>query len=595
MPMISDSIRNFAAALIAIALIIAGLALGRDVILPLCLASLFAFGLAPIVRRLTAARFPRGLAAAMVVFASVACLGALTTVFTGQLIELAGGLGEYQYNLVQKVRTITGASAQTGKLQRAIETIGAIEKEVVAEVSQSTGTKTDPAAVVVNGEQPKEPLWQQFSGSLHVVALGALTLLFTIFLLVQYQDLRDRVVRVVGTDNMSRTVAALSDAGTRLSDLLLAQFALNASFGLFVGLALAMIGVPNAALWGFSTLVLRFIPYVGSLLAAIPPILLAAAVDPGWSMVAMTVALFAIGEPVVGHLIEPHVLGKRAGLSPLALIVAASFWTLLWGPIGLLLAAPLTMMLVVLGQYIPQFQFISVLLGDEPALAADDELYHRILSGDAIAAYDQLKAEAEQTSPARAADEVLLPALALLARDDRLSDEQRTEIQTTFSDLHQLLLEDLQKLDREEADPGESSPLILLPVRGVADKIAAKLVATLLSERHARIRAIEKAAGLLGVASIEDAMCKSAPQTIVLVTTNYRDHALLKHMKRRILRNHPDAAVYALPATDVMEERTLADDNDNVIAKSVADLAALTDLHADRGRRTVASAVPEAA
>lgn len=557
MPMFSDSIRGLAASLVVAALIIAALVLGREIVLPLALAALIAFPLSPIVRRLTELHVPRGVASGLVVAMTVCAVAALSIVFTTQLINLAGSLDSYRHNLVQKVRTITGASVETSAFQRAANAVDALEKELTKEMRRSVGNAGDRDPVVLKSEQQStEGPWQQLAAALHPLAIGALTLLFTVFLLAQYQDLRDRVVRVAGTDNMSRTVAALNDAGTRLSNLFLAQLALNAGFGAFVGIALALTGVPNAVLWGISVIALRFIPYVGSILAAIPPIVLAAAVDPGWSMVAITVAIFAIGEPVVGHLIEPLVLGKRAGLSPIALIVAASFWTLIWGPIGLLLAAPLTMTIVVLGQYIPRFEFMSVLLGNEPALDADEELYHRLLSGDAIAAFDQVMALAAGTSVTRATDDIVLPALALMARDGRtgrLSDEQATAMQRTLKELNQLLAEELAEegCKTHDASTRARGPVVLIPARGTADAVAAGLAKTFLECAGTdNVIAMEKVTGLLGVASVQVATKGEIPHMVVIIATNPSDDPLIQHMERRIRREQGNIATYVLLAAE---------------------------------------------
>ena len=281
---------------------------------------------------------------------------------------------------------------------------------------------TDPNTKVVvakTADQSASLPWSELSILAAPLTQAALTFLFSLFLLLQYKDLRDRIVRVAGTDNMSETTAAMSDAGERLSDLFIMQTILNASFGLFVGCVLMIIGVPNAPLWGVLTFVMRFVPYVGSYLSAIPPILLAAAVDPGWGMVISTLALFAIGEPVMGQFVEPFMLGKRAGLSPFAMVLSASFWTLLWGPIGLVLAAPLTLVVVVIGRYIPSLEFVTVLLGDEPPLSDQQEFYHFLLSGDAYGAIDQLE-EAKETTPlGEVGDAIIIPALKLAAIDRR--------------------------------------------------------------------------------------------------------------------------------------------------------------------------------
>ena len=187
--------------------------------------------------------------------------------------------------------------------------------------------------------------------------------IFVVFILLQREDLRNRLVRLAGPQDLQRTTAAFDDAGTRLSRLFLTQLALNAAFGLVIGIGLSIIGVPSAPLWGMLAMILRFVPYVGALISAVFPLLLAAAVDPGWTMVLWTAALFIVIEPLVGHVIEPMLYGHSSGLSPVAVITAATFWTWLWGPIGLILATPLTICLVVLGRHIDRLKFLEVMLG----------------------------------------------------------------------------------------------------------------------------------------------------------------------------------------------------------------------------------------
>ena len=195
-----------------------------------------------------------------------------------------------------------------------------------------------------------------------------IVVIFVIFILLQQQDLRNRLIRLAGAHDLQRTTAALDDAGQRLSRLFLMQLALNAGFGLVIGIGLWVIGVPNAPLWGMLAMILRFVPYIGAVIAAILPLVIAAAVGPGWTMVLWTALLFVIVEPLAGHVVEPLLFGHSTGLSPVAVIAAATFWTWLWGPIGLILATPLTVCLVVLGRHVDRLKFLDVMLGDQPAL-----------------------------------------------------------------------------------------------------------------------------------------------------------------------------------------------------------------------------------
>ena len=250
------------------------------------------------------------------------------------------------------------------------------------------------------------------------LATGGIIIVVVIFMLLRREDLRDRFIRLVGAGDLHRTTAALQDAGERVARYLLSQLAVNAAYALPIGIGLWVIGVPNAPLWGLMALILRFIPYIGPIIASIFPLALALAVDPGWTMVLWTAALFVVLELVSNNVVEPWVYGSRTGLSPLAIIVAAIFWTWLWGPMGLLLSTPLTVCLVVLGRHVPQFEFLDVLLGNEPVLDPHQQLYQRLLAGDPTEATDRAEAYLEENTILSFYETVAVPALAL-AEEDR--------------------------------------------------------------------------------------------------------------------------------------------------------------------------------
>ncbi len=244
-----------------------------------------------------------------------------------------------------------------------------------------------------------------------------IVLVVAIFILMQKEDLRDRMIRLFGSSDLHRTTAAMDDAGGRLSRYFLSQLAVNASFGTVVGIGLWIIGLPVPALWGILAGVLRFVPYIGALLGAALPLVVAAGADPGWSTMLMVAALFIVLEPLIGYVIEPLLYGHSTGLSPLSVVLAAVFWTWIWGPVGLVLSMPLTLLLVVLGRHIPSLEFLDVLLGDRPALTPVESFYQRMLAEDPDEALEQAEGQLAERSLTAYYDEVALAALKLAAAD----------------------------------------------------------------------------------------------------------------------------------------------------------------------------------
>ena len=244
-----------------------------------------------------------------------------------------------------------------------------------------------------------------------------IVLVVAVFILLQRQDLRDRLIRLFGSSDLHRTTTAMDDAAARLSRYFLTQLALNAAFGTVIGIGLYLIGVPSPVLWGILAALMRFIPYIGAFIAGLPPLLLAAAVDPGWTMAIWTIALFMISEPFMGYVVEPMVYGHSTGLSPVSVIVAAIFWTWLWGPIGLILSTPLTLCLVVLGRHVRRLEFLDVMLGDRPALSPPESFYQRMLAGDPDEVLDQAELLLQERPLTAYYDEVALKGLQLAAAD----------------------------------------------------------------------------------------------------------------------------------------------------------------------------------
>ena len=340
-------------------------------------------------------------------------------------------------------------AAGTGTLERASEVLQELQKEI-----DKPGTAA-PSSAPSPGERrlPDRPIpvevRQPDPGALQTLAAlitplvrplttTGIVVIFVIFILLQRQDLRNRLVRLAGAQDLQRTTAALDDAGQRLSRLFLMQLALNAGFGLVIGAGLWVIGVPNAPLWGMLAMILRFVPYIGAVIAAILPLVIAAAVGPSWTMVLWTAALFVIVEPLAGHVVEPLLFGRSTGLSPVAVIAAATFWTWLWGPIGLILAIPLTVCLVVLGRHVDRLKFLDVMLGDQPPLTPAQLIYQRMLARDPIEAAEQAEAILEEKPLAAYYDEVLLEGLKLAQADaDRglIGDEHMLGIRDAVAEI----------------------------------------------------------------------------------------------------------------------------------------------------------------
>jgi predicted PurR-regulated permease PerM len=547
MPLLANSLRTLSAALVVAALVIATLVLGRAVLVPLALAVIGCFILVPIVRWLEEHSVPEWLSVFSVVVATTGLLLGASIALSSQLLSLTAELPAYRSNVMDKVHAVIGSSAPSGVVSRAIDAVETYQKMLNRELKlggeQSTEPDGKPETKVVVAQETTSDTWYGIQILAEPLAQMALTFLFTLFLLAQYRDLRDRIVRVFGTDNMTETTSAMSDAGERLSALFTGQVMLNASFGVFVGCVLMIVGVPNAPLWGVVAFVMRFVPFIGVYVAAIPPILLAAAVDPGWTKAICTLALFAIGEPVMGQVLEPFFLGKRAGLSPFAMIIAASFWTLIWGPIGLVLAAPLTLVVVVLGRYIPDLEFVSVLLGDEPPLSEQQEFYHRLLSGDSYAANDQIE-EARDTSSSEAVlDNLVFPSLHFAVIDrrrGRFDDETMKELEESIGDVASESFPDVGKDD---------AAVLIVPVRGVFDTFAARFMVGAINARvPGAAYAVLGASGLTALSSVDPGRV-SAPKNLVFITVAGVAEKALAFMAKKGAEKFPNAQVAILDLT----------------------------------------------
>jgi predicted PurR-regulated permease PerM len=432
---------------------IAVLYFGRDVFMPLALAILLSFALAPLVLLLRRWHFNRVLSVVGTVFLAFLIIFGIGALIGSQLAQLADDIPQYQTNIIEKVRAFRGTGA--GVIDRAAALLKNVGEMSKPEATDNTAA-VPPAGKARGGQRlapPEKPtpvelrepertplqILQNVGGPLlQPLATIGIVIIFVIFVLLQREDLRDRFIRLAGPRDLKRTTEALDDAAQRVSRYLLMQTVINICFGVLIGAGLWLIGAPNPVLCGVMAMLLRFIPYIGPFIALVVAAAIALAVDPGWSMVLWTVGLFLVAEPVTGQIIEPLLYGQSTGLSPIAVIVAAAFWMWLWGPIGLLLSTPLTVCLVVLGRHVEYLQFIDVLLGDEPALTPEESFYQAMLAEHPDEAAHQAEEMLKDMSLAAYYDEVAIKGLALAQLDvnrGALDHECRIRIKGAVDDV----------------------------------------------------------------------------------------------------------------------------------------------------------------
>ncbi|MGI4944226.1 MAG: AI-2E family transporter [Janthinobacterium lividum] len=404
--------------------VVAALYFAKEVLIPITLAILLSFILAPAVallRRIGLGRVPAVLLAVVVALGVILGLGG---VIGTQVAQLATDIPQYAATVEKKIQavrayTVGRLESVTAGINRPAPSAGT--GSAPAGTTDAGGAAPTPAAAPAppasTTNAPLALAERYLSPILSPLATTGIVLVVAIFILLQQEDLRDRLIRLFGATDLHRTTVAMDDAARRLSKYFLTQLAINATFGLVIGVGLYFIGVPSPVLWGLLSGLLRFVPYIGSFISAGLPLALAAAVDPGWTMAIWTAALYLVVELTVSQAVEPLLYGHSTGLSPFAVVVSAIFWSWLWGPVGLILSMPLTLCLVVLGRHVDRLEFLDVILGDRPALTPVESFYQRILAGDADEAQDQAEVLLKERSLSSYYDEVALKGLQLAAND----------------------------------------------------------------------------------------------------------------------------------------------------------------------------------
>lgn len=451
MPLLPDASGGRTAVLqglLITALVISGLYFGREMLLPLTLAILLSFVLTPPILLLRRLKVPRVLAVGFVVIVAFAIIGGLGWLISLEATKLAAELPTYRATLSEKVSSVRETTSESKVLEKAEEVLADLKAQfdqpdapAVPDANHVAGQpEGKPIPVVIREPDPTGlALYQSIAGTiLPPLITAGIVLLFVIFILIQREDLRDRLMRLFGGSDLQRATTTMSDAASRLSHYFLSQVLINAAYGIFIGLALWAIGMPSPVAWGILAMVMRFVPYVGAYIAAIIPALVAAAIDPGWSMVLMVIGLFAIGEMTMGQFIEPQVYGRGTGVTPIAVIGCTIFWTYLWGPLGLIIATPITVCLSVLGRHVEGLHFLEVLLGDQPALTPEQSFYQRTLIGDPAEVTYQAEFALKEQSFETYLDHVALGGLKLAERDvarGALDRIQQARIATTVNEI----------------------------------------------------------------------------------------------------------------------------------------------------------------
>jgi predicted PurR-regulated permease PerM len=578
--------------------VIAGLYFAREVLIPVTLAVLLSFVLSPLMAALRRLRVPRGPAAIVSVLVALGVLGGIGTVVGTQAASLADDAPGYARTIEAKVAGVRSWAEDRARLFRREDgRQEAGRPNARAPLTDKVAAQSRaPVPVRVIGEEPSafKVAGDVLAPVLHPLETFVIVLVVTIFILLQKDDLRNRVIRLFGSSDLHRSTMAIDDAATRLSRYFLSQLAVNASFGLVIGVGTWAIGLPVPAVWGILAGVLRFVPYVGAVLAGVVPLAVAAGVDPGWSMALLVVALFFGTDLLVGYVVEPLLYGHSTGLSPLSVILAAVFWTWIWGPIGLLLSMPLTLLLVVLGRHVPQLEFLEVLLGDRPALSPVERFYQRMLADDPEEAVDHAEAMLEDRSLVDYYEGVALGALKLAAADARRGVVDRARAHRIV-DAMLAVIDDLDEHAPEGADavPPEwsaSGSIVCIAGRGVLDDAVTAMLEQLLRHRGFGVRRVAHAE------AARDRAARLDLSGARLVCLSYLElggaPGHLRHLVRRVRRVAGDAEIMVglwpegeAALTDAEIQRTLGAE------RYVGSLRAAVDAAATLAART---AVPTA-
>lgn len=537
--------------LLIASVIIAALFFGRDILIPLALAVLLGFLLDPAVTRLKRWGVPRMVATLLVVVLALGLLTGMGFYLGKQIQRLSADLPTYQHTIKEKLKNLRALSSGPSIWDGAFKTFDTVEGEI-SKVTAESGRSQRPVQkveVVRESAKPLETIMQWLDKVSEPVAMLGIVLLFVILILFDRDDLRDRLLRLLG-GNLHVATDALDEASDRIGKYLRMQFIVNVTYGIPMAAGLWFIGVPGAMLWGVLATIMRFVPYVGPLISAIFPVALAFAVAPGWDMLLWTVGLILVLELISNNVIEPWLYGSSTGLSTLAIIIAATFWTALWGPIGLILSTPLTVCCLVLGRYLPGLKFMEVLLGSQPVLDAPQRLYQRLLADDVNGAIELAENEIAKRLPGKAADkdrfdavlafygEVALPCLQLAYRHhkENATPEHRMRLSNGMEDVLEELL-DAYPAQGVDANFSLRGRVHCAGLRWEVDALAADMAAHSLKLNG--LPATSASHALTAAFGVEESEGWGDVQWLVLSSFHAQPQAMVRQIMRRVRRRYP--------------------------------------------------------
>ena len=450
----------------------------RELFIPLALAVLLTFLLAPVATRLERAGVGRIVAAVCAVMLGILVVGGVGYTFTGQLADLADKLPQYRANMSKKLETIRHPNI--GPFSRATATISGLLDEMEG---KTTGVAPLPEAPRIQPAQPANTfdfVRILLGQTISILGTGAVVFVCVLFFLIDRNDIRDRLISLTGRHRFHTTTRALDDAAKRVSSYLLMQLVVNVTYGVPIALGLFLIGLPNAGLWGLLCTILRFVPYLGPILGAALPIILSVAVFEGWTQPLLTVGLFLVMEIISNNLIEPWLYASSTGLSKTAVVVAAIFWAWLWGGIGLLLATPLTVCLAVMGKYIPQLGFLDVLLGTRSAMAPSDQFYQRLLAFREDEATTVAREFLKEHSLGDLCDSLLVPALIQIKAGLSEGVLEDRHLEFACDTIDEFMTEQIAEIPPPEGDKSGTGPAIFVPAGGITDETIVRIMSGLL-------------------------------------------------------------------------------------------------------------------
>jgi predicted PurR-regulated permease PerM len=515
----------------------------KEFLLPVVVAILVSLLLAPVVSRLEHWRFPPVLAVLSVVAVAFAIIGGLCTTVSVEALDLANSLPKYSDNIRAKWTAIQ--KAPPGPLNLAFRNVG----ELIDDLSKASapakpGREIEPMTVQI--ASGTDTAWALIRNSMTPVVAPivefTVVVVLVIFILLERKRLRDRFLRLIGHSRFATTTLAIDEAGTRLSGFLLGQLEVNSAYALVVWIGLSLIGIPNAILWAILTLFLRFLPYVGLWISAFFPIVLSIAISTDWKAPLFTLSLYGFLEVFTNNFVEPIVLGGSTGISPLAVIISALFWTWIWGPIGLLVATPMAACLVVLGRYFSGFHFCSVLLASDPPTSSETKLLRLLTENRSLEAKRLIHELDGQQLSIKLADDLLIPAIRAIENDFMPGGVPGTRAQI-YRQLRDLIDElpvlATNRPSEQKRLEVESIDIVILPYVGEGDEMVGAILARLLQEpikaelissRAVRTERLERVKEL-------------QPKQIVLSAIQSKSIKTIDRMIRAIQQVSPDSVI----------------------------------------------------